>query len=90
MFEEYHFATFKSTHDALMFDKEALQRGIDTIIMPVPRNISSSCGLAIRFNIEDLNKIKKMVEEERLTIESHYVVKTINNERVIKLYNINE
>lgn len=90
MFDEYYFTTFKSTHDALLFHKKASQRRFNAIIMPVPRNISSSCGLAIRFNIEDFNKIKKMVEEERLTIENHYVLKTINNERVIKLYNINE
>lgn len=87
MAEEYYFVTFKSTHDALIFDKEVAQEGYKTIIMPVPRNIGSSCGLAVRFSVEERGEIENLVKEKELKIDSYYIVQRMNEDRIIrKLY----
>lgn len=84
MTEEYYLATFKSTHDALYFDKEVSLEGYKTVIMPVPRNIGSSCGLAVRFNIEDKEKIENLVEEKKLKVDSYYIVENLDEERIMR------
>ncbi len=88
MSEEYYFATFKSTHDALIFDKEVSKEGYKTIIMPVPRNITHSCGLAVRFNVKDRRKIKELVKEKKLMVDNYYVVQSIENERIISSFTL--
>ncbi len=40
--------TFPSTHQALKFDRSFKARELDYQLTPVPRQISSSCGLAAR------------------------------------------
>ncbi len=82
--EEYCFLTFKSTHDVLKFDKETTKEGYKTIIMPVPRDVSHSCGLALRFNIDDLEKIKKLSKKRSLLTENLYKVTIRNKDRIIE------
>lgn len=84
MAEEYYLVTFKSTHDALYFDKEISQEGYKTVIMPVPRNIGSSCGLAISFSVEDREKVENLIEEEELKIDGYYFVENFNGERIMR------
>ena len=78
MHSNYYFTTFKSTHDAIAFYKRITQDGYNAIIMPVPREISASCGLSIRFNTEDLDRLKEFVKEEGLMVESYYLVEREN------------
>ena len=42
-------ATFKTTSMALMFERVCRGAGIKARIAPVPRKLSSSCGLACEF-----------------------------------------
>ena len=39
-------ATFDTTHMALYFEKACRAEGLSVKIVPVPRSISASCGLA--------------------------------------------
>ena len=87
MNEEYYFLTFKSTHDVLKFDKEISKEGFKTTIMPVPRDISHSCGLAIRLQGEDLISIGKFAKDKDLKTESLYKVTIHDKERRIQKLN---
>ena len=42
-------ATFDTTHMALFFEKACRASGLDVKIIPVPRQISASCGLACSY-----------------------------------------
>ena len=84
MNEEYYFVTFKSTHDVLKFDKEVTLEGYKTIIMPVPRNISFSCGLAVRLGIEDIENIKQLIKEKSISIDNLYLVVNENRKKILK------
>ena len=49
--EEY-VATFFSHFGAMAFKKKCDQEGFAAKIMPVPRNLSSSCGTCVKFTGE--------------------------------------
>ncbi|MBR0373954.1 MAG: DUF3343 domain-containing protein [Mogibacterium sp.] len=46
MTDEYYLYTFESTHGAI--STERLLKPLGCIVMPVPRAISTSCGIAVR------------------------------------------
>ena len=45
----YCVVLFKSVHHALRAEKVLKERGIPNKVIPVPRHISSDCGVCIRF-----------------------------------------
>ena len=52
----YYILAFATTTDAMQAEKYAINK-IKATIMPVPREISSGCGLALRFLDEDFERI---------------------------------
>lgn len=46
MIDEYYLYTFESTHGAISTEK--ILKKVGCIVMPVPRHISTSCGIACR------------------------------------------
>ena len=47
-----YIATFFSHFGAMSFKKKCEKEGYPATIMPVPRNLSSSCGTCVRFETE--------------------------------------
>jgi len=70
--EKYNLATFHSTHLALKFERTLKNENIDIKIIPVPREISASCGLAGRFLKSDYEKIAKILDENKLEYDLIY------------------
>ncbi|NLX61844.1 MAG: DUF3343 domain-containing protein [Tissierellia bacterium] len=71
--------TFKSTHYAIQADSTFKNEKISYRTIPTPREISRSCGLAIKFNLEDYDSIRYIIEKKGLNIEGVYMI-TKNNE----------
>ena len=44
-----YIATFFSHFGAMAFKKKCEKEGYPAVIMPVPRNLSSSCGTCVKF-----------------------------------------
>ena len=40
---------FQSVHHALLAEKVLIEAGIPCKLIPIPRNISSDCGVCLRF-----------------------------------------
>lgn len=60
-----YIATFYSHYGAVCFKKNCEKQGIGTKIMPVPRNLSSSCGTCVRFWMEqELPEVSLELNEE--------------------------
>ncbi len=77
---------FESTHHAIMMEKKLKDKiKIDTI--PTPREISASCGLSIKFNCQDLEKVKQIIEKAELKRDmmSIYRIERINSLKDIKM-----
>lgn len=68
----YCVMTFHSTHHALNFEKALKKEGIDIRLMPVPRQVSSSCGTAAEFPCEKQKDILKICDDLDIEIDKPY------------------
>ncbi len=83
---QYGVITFKSTHYAIQADSAFKKGNISYRTIPTPREISRSCGLAIKFNLEDYDNIKGIIEKDGLNIEAIYkFLKSAEGSKVEKL-----
>ncbi len=51
--KEDYIATFYSHYEAMCFKKKCDQQKIPATLMPVPRDLSSSCGTCVLFQCEE-------------------------------------
>jgi len=65
-------ATFDTTHMALFFEKTRRSLGIKVKIIPVPRELSSSCGLACSYPCEDEERIKDIAAEKDIEVFEYH------------------
>lgn len=72
--EERLLIVFQSTNFALEAEKRFRERGIQFEMMPTPREITSSCGLSIRFPLSDQGRVKEMVAQGEITIKGMYQI----------------
>lgn len=70
--DQYNYMTFKSVSYAMKVEAALKKQDLEFKIIPVPRSISSSCGLCVRFLSKDLETLKKMVSENNLQYENIY------------------
>jgi hypothetical protein len=62
--EEYHVVIFKSVHHALRAEKLLKEAGIAHKLIPVPRHISSDCGVCLRFISGLRNRIEDVLSDK--------------------------
>lgn len=80
--------TFNSTYHALQFEKVFKKRGYDIKLMPVPRQVSSSCGTAGKFPCEKKDEILKICGENDIEMDSTYKIeKKEKNSWFTKFFN---
>lgn len=65
-------ATFKTTSMALMFERACRDAGIQARIAPVPRKLSSSCGLACEYPCEMQSRVEEVSSEKRIVVASYH------------------
>lgn len=73
--------TFKSVSYAMKVDATLKKYDIHFRIIPVPRSISSSCGLCIRFYTEDMEKLITIIHKNNLQYENIYMSNYIAYDR---------
>lgn len=64
--------TFHTTYHALNFEKALNREGIDVKLIPVPRDLSSSCGSAARFYLKDREKALALSKEYNIELDELY------------------
>ncbi len=65
-------ATFKTTSMALMFERACREAGLKARIAPVPRKLSSSCGLACEFPCENKTAAESIALAKKIEVDSIY------------------
>ena len=66
--DKFKLFTFNSTHQALLMEKTLKDNGYAVRLIPTPRALSASCGLAARVNAEDYDAVKKIVEVQGIDV----------------------
>lgn len=72
MNQQYGYITFKSVSYAMKFETAMKNYEIKIKIIPVPRSISSSCGLCGRFNLDELDELKALMIKDNLEYDNIY------------------
>ena len=65
MHEDFALAAFEATFDAIDFKQRLERAGIVCAVMPLPQSIESSCGLAVRFGLEQLTRAEEVRAQAR-------------------------
>lgn len=71
---EMYIISFNSTHQAIKCDKVFGKNKIDYTVLPTPREISQSCGMSIRFLLEDIDTIKEIIEQNQIEYKAMYKI----------------
>ena len=59
--ETYHVVVFKSVHHALRSEKLLKEAGVPHKLIPVPRHISTDCGICLRFTADLRSRIEEIL-----------------------------
>lgn len=74
--KDFCLVTFVSTHHALRAERILEEHGFENfIIVPTPRDISSSCGLSIKFFCSEKDLLKKIFQVKGISIDDIYEFK---------------
>ncbi|MBI4722208.1 MAG: DUF3343 domain-containing protein [Candidatus Stahlbacteria bacterium] len=61
--------TFASTHFAMKGARLLKRDGFDVLVIPIPRKISSECGIAVEVGCEDEDRGQRTEDRGQKTIE---------------------
>jgi hypothetical protein len=64
--ENDYVAIFHSIHRVLKAEKVLKHEGVDFLLIPVPRQLTSDCGLALRFSPEAKDELLATLADEGL------------------------
>lgn len=62
---------FHTTTSALRAEKALKKAGLTVKLIPTPRELSSDCGIALRFELPDRAEVKERLIGAGLEIEIH-------------------
>lgn len=65
----YGVILFPSIHNALQAEKKAKEKGFAMKLIPVPRHLSSDCGVCLRIPWEQKETIESLLNEEGVKME---------------------
>jgi len=71
---QYSVALFDSTSQVMRSEKLLGQAGVRVKMIPTPRQISSDCGLALRFDREEADRVVTILSENSVPVRGVYPV----------------
>jgi homoaconitase/3-isopropylmalate dehydratase large subunit len=63
---------FYSTSGAIKTESLAKKQGLIVKLIPVPRHLSSDCGICLSFNSGDIQKIEKILSDNKIEFDDIY------------------
>jgi len=74
---------FHSIHKIMKAEKILKKASLDIKLMPVPRQLSSDCGLAITFKFEECETIQETLSASGCVFEELHALKDNRYERIV-------
>ena len=71
---EYAVILVDSTSHALRIEKLLSSHGLACKLIPVPRHLSSDCGVCVRILQQDLEAVRGMISEQQINIQAIEVI----------------
>jgi len=60
-------AIFHSIHRVMKAEKVLKRERLDILLIPVPRQLTSDCGLAIRYPVGERDRVAQVLAQENLS-----------------------
>ncbi|HDQ92919.1 MAG TPA: DUF3343 domain-containing protein [Synergistetes bacterium] len=57
---------------AILFEKTCRASGLEVKIVPVPRHLSASCGLACRFECDQSEKVRSLASDNSIEVMEYH------------------
>ena len=64
---------FNSTHWVIMAERLCQKAGISCQAIPVPRQFTSDCGIALEINEQDKNAVEQILKDNFIQAEFHKI-----------------
>ncbi len=74
MKDNYSVVIFYSTSAAIRAESLAQKVNLKVKLIPVPRHLSSDCGICLQFNNEDQQSIKEILAERKIEYDDIYQI----------------
>jgi hypothetical protein len=68
-------AVMEAIHYVIKGEKILKGAGVSIDVIPVPREISSDCGMALEFSCQDRSRVEKLLLDEGVTIVGIYALR---------------
>ena len=75
---EMYIVAFNSTHHAIRTDKILNEKDLKVTTLPTPREISSSCGISVRFLKEDMDVVVECLEKNEILYHGIFKVNRVS------------
>ncbi len=72
----YAVILFPSTHYAIRAEKKARENGFAVKLIPVPRHLSSDCGVCLRLSCDQKETLECLLQQEGVKIEGIHLLET--------------
>ena len=76
MQEKHRVVIFYSTSAAIKTESITKKKGLAVKLIPVPRHLSSDCGICLRFDNRDREKILEILTENKIEYDDIYQMNT--------------
>lgn len=73
--DDFGLLTFGTTTQALKAEKVLQKAGAEFLVIPIPREVSASCGLAVKNRLENLALQRELLRQQQVTVEAAYHVR---------------
>lgn len=85
MYNEFMIIAFSSTHQAIHFERLLLGKYAIELI-PTHREVSASCGLSLKFEVDDLNAILcELADEDKQGLQLINVIVGPSDQKIIPM-----
>lgn len=74
---EMYIVAFNSTHHAIRTDKLLNESNMKVTTLPTPREISSSCGISVRFLKDDIDKVIDIIESNEILYHGIFKIERV-------------
>lgn len=75
--ETMYIVAFNSTHNAIKSEKLLQEANLKSTTLPTPREISASCGISIKFEKDDFEKVKKTLDENNIDYRGFFIIEKL-------------
>ncbi|MBU3144561.1 DUF3343 domain-containing protein [Clostridium sp. CF012] len=70
---KYYIVTFQNTHEAMRAERETIKNKIKVVVIPTPTYITKSCGISLKIEEENIQRIFKLVKSEDIKVKEIFL-----------------